>query len=310
MNLNKVDLNKLAIFSRVIELGNYQRAAEVLNVTPSALSQSIASLEASMQVRLFDRVGKRLVPTPLALEIHREFHRHHTDLLRALHAIYGQQQSVSGLLRIGAYLEFAKTHLSSVIQKFLAQHPEAQIKMSFDTPSRLHAALAQGQIDLCFSIFPSHELKTIRSAPIYQEELVLIAPKKFLNTTPSFSDVVAAPMVEYYFNHQPIRRWLALHYQKRPKKIPIRAYATTAEMVLALVKEGVGIGVVPFYLTQTLERHPRYHVVRPTNRRLLDYIWLLEKDNSPRSALRQAFCDKLAPFLAGSAQSKSLPLLK
>jgi len=110
---------------------------------------------------------------------------------------------------------------------------------------------------------------------------------------PSFDEVMRTPMIEYYFNHQPIRRWMGLHFQKRPKKIPVRAFGATAEMVLALVREGVGIGIVPLYLTDEALAQSQVHIVRPSARRLLDYIWLLERETTPRPPLIQAFCEGL-----------------
>ncbi len=98
-------------------------------------------------------------------------------------------------------------------------------------------------------------------------------------------------MIEYYFNHQPIRRWLSLHYSKRPRKIPVRVFASTAEMVVSLVREGAGIGVVPLYALNGSERGVR--VIRPTSRRLTDHIWMLERSGVKKSPLHQAFKARL-----------------
>lgn len=296
MKLNNLDLNKVAVFCQIIDSGNYARASEVLNVTPSALSQTIGHLESALGFALFDRVGKKLVPTVKGLTLHREFRVHQSGFLRSLHELTAADQKVSGLLRVGAYLEFAKSQLSSSIAAFTQAYPDAQLKMVFDTPTRLQKQLQQGQLDLCFSIFPATLDKQIRSQDVYEEELVLISSNKFLPDSPSFEQVLAAPMIEYYFNHQPIRRWLAAHYQKRPRKIPVRVYAATAEMVLSLVREGAGIGVVPLYL---LNGDRSVRVIRPTARKLTDHIWMLEKEGAEKSALHNAFKQRLLARLRG-----------
>ena len=295
MKLNDLDLNKVATFCQIVDSGGYPRASEVLNVTPSALSQTVSGLEGALGFLLFDRIGKRMVPTAKALTLHREFRRYESGFLKTLEELTTEPLEVAGVLRIGAYLEFAKAQLSGLIQKFIREFPEAQLKLAFDTPTRLHTQVQQGQLDLCFSIFPAPD-KSVSSFKVYEEELVLISSRHFLKDTPTYEQVLATPMIEYYVNHQPIRRWLQLHYQKRPRKIPVRVYASTSEMVVSLVREGAGIGVVPIYAVNPQDRALR--IVRPSARRLTDHIWLLEKVATSKSVLHRTFKEKLLAHLA------------
>lgn len=297
MKLNKnLDLNKLAVFCQVIDSGNYQRASEVLHVTPSALSQTVTGLEGALGFALFERRGRRLIPTANGLRLHREFRSRQRDLVRVIDQMGAAAQQVSGLVRIGAYLEFAKARLSGVMKDFIQEFPQAHIKTVFDSPSRLQELLLHGQLDICFSIFPAAENKALQSTALAEEELVLISSAGLLPETPSFDQVMSVPVIDYYFNHQPIRRWLALHYGKRPKKIPVRIFASTAEMVLALVREGAGVGVVPRYLVQS-QKDAR--IIRPTARQLNDFIWLLERAGGERSPIAAMFRTRVLARFAG-----------
>ncbi len=298
MELIRVDLNKIAVFCQVVDSGNnYQRASEVLNVSPSALSQTISGLEASLGFQLFDRLGKKLALTKRGLRIHKEFRQSQASLQRALQEMKEVPEKIGGLLKVGSYLEFAKAQLSPVIAEFVRQHPSVQIKLVFDTPSRLQSMVAQGQLDLCFSIFPAQETKMINSKSICQEELVLIAKRGLLPDSPTYDQLMRVPIIEYYFNHQPICRWLALHYQKRPKKVPANILASTAEMVLSLVREGAGIGVVPAYLVKDAEADLR--IVRPTKKRLIDHIWLLERAAGDKTSAHSAFKKQILESTSG-----------
>jgi DNA-binding transcriptional LysR family regulator len=287
VKLNDLDLNKLAVFCQVVDSGSYRLAGEALNVTPSALSQTIKALEHSLGAPLFQRVGKKLVPNRAGLKLHREFRRTHADFLRAIEGLGESPGKVSGLLRVGAYLEFAKYRLAPLIRRFQEENPAAQLKLVFDSPSRLQRLLETGRLDVCFSIYPSVEARTVESRPVYHEELVLIAPQGMLPESPSYERLLEAPVVDYYLNHQAIRRWLFLHYRKRPKKVPVVVYAASAEMVLALVSEGVGMGVVPKFLLDREKRN--VSVLRPSSRQCLDHIWLLEKKSARKTAVHEAF---------------------
>lgn len=285
-----MDLNKVMVFCRVVDAGTYRRASETLNVTPSALSQTIHHLEHALGAPLFERVGKRLVPNAHGIRLHREFRRTHADFLRSIQEI--SDEKVSGLLRVGSYLEFAKARLTPQIKTFCEKFPAAQLKLTFDSPSRLQRLLETGNLDVCFSIYPSREARTIESRPVYHQELVLIAAAGSLPENPSLERVLETPLIDYYLNHQPIQRWLYLHYRKRPKKVPVAVYAASAEMVLSLVSAGAGIGVVPKFLLEGTKHNVM--VVRPTDRRYLDHIWLLEKKSARKSALHVAFVKHVA----------------
>lgn len=290
MKLNQIDLNKVAVFCQVFESGNFPKASEVLNVTPSALSQTISNLEHNLGVPLFLRINRKLQPTQQGQRLYQEFRHHHRALLNAVNSIASREEQVSGTLRIGAYLEFAKTQLTSVLNHFLKKYPQAQVKLSFDTPSRLHQMLKDGQVDLCFSIYPSTETNSIVSNPVYKEELVVIAPLNGPGEKADYRSLVNYPMIEYYLNHQPLRRWLQLHFQRRPpKQLPIRIYAATAEMVLSMVRSGAGLGIVPKYLLSSSEITKSVQVVRPTERKFIDHIWMLERRLEKKSVLLEEF---------------------
>ncbi len=296
MKLNDLDFNKLAVFCQVVESGNYRLASEALNVTPSALSQTITLLEHRLGFPLFHRVGRRLVPTASGLTLHKEFRRHQGSFLESVKGLAAKKHRVSGLLRVGSYLEFATSQLAPLMRDFSQKFPEAQVKFHFDTPSRLEEALAKGKIDLCFSIYPSLERKKTESRPVFHEELVLVAPSGMLSEFPSYEEVLAAPLVEYFPSHQPMARWLQLHYRKRPKRLRPKVYAAAAEMVLALVSEGAGLGVVPKFLIDSTKLKKSVRVVRPTPRRLLDHIWMLE-NRGEASALHGEFRKHLLAHL-------------
>lgn len=298
MNLNRLDFNKLDVFSKIVEAGNYRKASEILNVTPSALSQTVSVLEHSLGVPLFHRIGKKMVVTETGEKIHREFRRHHLSLTEALGRLSQDGDQVGGLIRIGAYLEFAKFQLAPILTSFQKVYPDTQVKLNFETPSRLQALLESNKLDVCFSIYPVRDSQVIQSQPIFKEELLLVSKQGHFPSAVTFEDVMASPMVEYYFNHQPIRRWLALHFKKKPKHLPIRTFGATAEMVLALVKEGMGIGVVPEYLLQ-FQSCEHLSICRPTSRKLMDHIWMLQLKSVARSPAVAAFLKHATAQLKG-----------
>src|SRR4029450_12050252 len=63
------DLKRLRTFVAVTELGTVSRAAVRLRISQSALSRQISELEPEFGIRLFDRVGRRLVLTSIGEQL-------------------------------------------------------------------------------------------------------------------------------------------------------------------------------------------------------------------------------------------------
>ncbi len=82
MNLD--DSKPLLVFATVLEAGSMQAAAQLLGMTPSAVSQHITRLEALHQVKLLHRSTRRLTPTDagLALRTHCQHLRHALEQAR------------------------------------------------------------------------------------------------------------------------------------------------------------------------------------------------------------------------------------
>ncbi|WP_312554050.1 LysR family transcriptional regulator [Massilia sp.] len=64
-----MNIKQLEHFLAVAETRSFSRAAERLFITQSALSRSIQALEEDLGALLFDRIGKRIEPTPLGLQV-------------------------------------------------------------------------------------------------------------------------------------------------------------------------------------------------------------------------------------------------
>lgn len=292
MKLNGLDLNKLHVFSSVVKHGGYAGASEELQLTRSALSQSITSLEGSLGVALFYRIGRRIVPTPAALRFYEEARNYQNQLQASLESLMGQKGRAQGTLKIGAYLEFAKSKMMPVIEDFLERNPQAQIKFVFDAPSRLESLLESQRIDLSISVFPSRA-KKISSRKLYQEELILVGSPALITERPKAPSFQGVPIIDYYPNHVAFKRWWTLHFGAKIFRSPIRCYAATADMVLEMVRRGLGIGVVPRYVYEATDAAKQVHVIQPTERRLYDYLWINEPSRGQKSMVHQAFSSLL-----------------
>lgn len=293
MKLNNIDLNKLKVLHAVIKNGSYAAASDKLNITKSAISQSISSLESQLGFQVFIRKGKKLIPTDAAYELYESIDLYQKDIESRLSSINKTKENISGTIRIGSYLEFAKSKLTDPIKSFLEKYPDVQIKFRFDSPTRLQKLLEDDYIDMAFSIYPVNGIKEITSQKVLKEELVLICPKSWSKRLKNLEDILKSPLVDYFEQSQALKKWIFCHYKKKYKKLPVSIYGATAEMVLDLVSKEMGIGVVPNYLVTS-----DVHVLRPTENQLIDYIWLNRyKEESENFETIKAFSDFVTHML-------------
>lgn len=105
------------------DLASYRQAAETLGVTHSALSQTVSRLEARYGVKLFERVGRRTVPTAYGEVLVSAARRSLDAMAAANHEIELMQSVESGKLVIGADPTIAQAVLGPALAIVAKDHP-------------------------------------------------------------------------------------------------------------------------------------------------------------------------------------------
>lgn len=127
-----MDLNRIAVFARVVEAGSFTAAAEALGVRTSSVSRSVAALEAELGIRLLQRTSRRIALT----EAGRAYHEGTRDALAAIeeaqHAAASLGAVPRGLVRLTAPSGFAGG-LAPVTAAFVRAHPDVRVEVVLTT---------------------------------------------------------------------------------------------------------------------------------------------------------------------------------
>ena len=121
------DTTDLSFFTLLARQPSLAAAAQLLGVTPPAVSRRLAALEQRLGVRLLNRTTRRLSLTPQGeryLEHGEQILRDIESLERSLSASH---ESPCGLLRINATFGFGRRHLAPLIADFAKLWPEVEI---------------------------------------------------------------------------------------------------------------------------------------------------------------------------------------
>jgi len=164
-----MDLRQLRYALALADSCNYQRAAEALHVSPSALSRGIQSLETSLGVTLFDRSKRNVEPTEfgrLLIEHARRLDLAARDLDRDLAMARGLE---SGELRIGAGPYGGAMLAAKAVGRLCAKHPGLRTSVVIGPWDEFPDRLRSREIDLMVA-----DCRTIRGKDEF--ELTELAP--------------------------------------------------------------------------------------------------------------------------------------
>lgn len=149
--------DQLNAFIEVTRLASFSRAAERLNLSPSAISLQIRSLETRLGVQLVERLGKRAHPTPAGRELlqHAEAILRQADL--AAEAMRSFAQTGMGTVRLGSGTAALAYLLPPVLRKLRRAHPKLGLAISTNTTDTMLAQLHANEIDLSIVWLPVDE---------------------------------------------------------------------------------------------------------------------------------------------------------
>jgi DNA-binding transcriptional LysR family regulator len=124
-----MDWDKLRVFYNVAESGSFTRAASRLEISQSAISRQISTLEDRMGVPLFHRHARGLILTEQGELLFRTAREVFSDLAMVQAKITENIKFSQGVLKIAATIGFGTTWITPRLHKFLAKYPETRLTL-------------------------------------------------------------------------------------------------------------------------------------------------------------------------------------
>ncbi len=121
-------LNALRAFEAAARLLSFQKAAEELFVTPSALSYQIKQLEDQLQMQLFERLNRAVELTDAGRRLYPGVHEGFERLQGAVRTVGRTVQDK--VLVVSSGPAFAAKWLAPRIYRFVEQHPDIELRLA------------------------------------------------------------------------------------------------------------------------------------------------------------------------------------
>jgi len=171
-----MNLRQALTFVTVAELGTVSKAALRLRIAQPALSRQIIEFEQELGLRLFDRVGRRLVMTGEGEQLIAGCRM----LLNCASAVKEQAQLLrrgdTGVLKVAGSPQHIESVLSGFLHHYAKRYPAVQVKISEGTGSEITRLLESGDIDLGQNLLHAVKLdeRHFGSLPIGAVELLAV----------------------------------------------------------------------------------------------------------------------------------------
>jgi len=249
-----MDIRELEIFLTVAEQLHFGRASQACNLSPSALTRTIQRLEEKLEQPLFLRDNRSVVLSPAGERL-KAYARVCVQEWRSFRAALKNEQDVAGTLSIYASITAVYGLLPQLLESYRGRYPEVQLELRTGAAEQAVAQVQSGEIDLAVAAFPDRQRSSIEFLPMVTIPLIFIAPKQLGEVVAPLKggrlDLSRAPLVlpQTGLSRRRLDQWLKEH-RITPN---ITSEVSGNEAIIAMVRLGCGVGVVPQLV---LERSP------------------------------------------------------
>ena len=245
-----MDWDKLKIFHAVAEAGSFTSATVTLNLSQSAISRQIQSLEDDLKVKLFERHARGLTLTENGEYVYKTAHEVISKLKEVETSLGDQKNKPSGKITITTVRSFGTHWLTPRIQEFMQLHPEMEVELIFDDKE---LDLSTRQADIGIFMRRPKQLNYIQKklidinyhiygSNVYLEKFGMPKTVNDLNKHKFISFVRGTPSPVYNPD------WAIKIGMKDSKKRKSVMKVNSVMGLLLAVESGVGLAALPDYL--------------------------------------------------------------
>lgn len=267
------------IFQTVVEQGSFQRAAEVLNLTPSAISHAISTAEKELGFPLFNRnkngvtltsYGENLQPYILTVL------NSDAKLQQAILAFNGLTH---GSVKIGTFSSVCNSFIPDLVTTFSNLHPNIEIKIYQGTYDDVYNWIKTGVVDLGF--LSESSCKDIPIVPLYDDELLCIVPKSFRPKHHGYIQLSELSEQNFVSQRESTDADIQKLFHKYQLKIRSSCHVVDDLSTIAMVAAGLGICIMPKLVMQNIPYDVDMYPLKPAEHRTIGLCALNEDLMAP-----------------------------
>jgi len=242
-----MDLRQLEILQAIAETGSFTACGRKLHVSQSAISRQILLLEEELGEPLFLRVGRQVRMTPAAESLVQLGQRVFLDVRETVGTITDRTRELRGTLRLSGGMTVCLYVFPPLLKQLRRVHPHLDVRLTVATAGRSVQEIRGGRVDAGLLTLPVQESDLV-TVPVMHEELLLV-------TTPTHPLARRRKVAPADLDGQP---FVLFEVGSATRKVIDQFFATekieptivmdteNVEIIKAMVKTGMGVGIVPY----------------------------------------------------------------
>ena len=242
-----MDLRQLEILQAIAETGSFTACGRKLHVSQSAISRQILLLEEELGEPLFLRVGRQVRMTPAAESLVQLGQRVFLDVRETVGTITDRTRELRGTLRLSGGMTVCLYVFPPLLKHLRRVHPHLDVRLTVATAGRSVQEIRGGRVDAGLLTLPVQESDLV-TVPVMREELLLV-------TTPTHPLARRRKVAPPDLDGQP---FVLFEVGSATRKVIDQFFATekieptivmdteNVEIIKAMVKTGMGVGIVPY----------------------------------------------------------------
>lgn len=246
-----MDLARLRALRELSFRGTMAAVADALHVSPSAVSQQIALLEAEVGVALIERRGRGVHLTLAGRHLVERVERIFAEIESARADIAELKKQIAGEIRVAAFPSVAAALIPATVRELLRLHPNLTVQFDEMEPAESLAALRSWQTDIAII----DDLNIPKGALDPNVETIPLTEDVFNVMVPKDHPLAQRPTVTLHELRN--ERWaidtasstytrmLTAACQAAGFNPQIVARCRGFEVTVALIREGCGISMLP-----------------------------------------------------------------
>ena len=257
-----MELHQLRCFVAAAEELHFGRAAQRLEMLPSALGRYIRLLEDDLGTRLMTRTTRSVTLTDDGVVLLREARTllAQADSLAVRFHARGRKQGAT--IRVGAIDSAAAGLLPMLLSDFREQRPDVTVKLTEDKTIRLLPRLISGQLDMALVRPPEKPDKRLEFLFLLHETAVVavsdrhpLASRKRVTVT----DLADQPLIVPERRSRPHSHDLTMKlFAEAGLNARIVQLANEKQTIVNLVAAELGVAIVPRWTSRMAARGGRY----------------------------------------------------
>lgn len=285
-----MDTQSLRAFLWVAETGSFSEAAETLHLTQPAVSKRVASLEDSLNVRLFDRINRRVSLTEAGRALLPRAQHILREVLDAKRALRDLDQNVMGPLKMATSHHVGLHRLPPVLKSYAAKYPLVSPDISFMDSEKAYEDIMSGKQEIAIVTLAPDAKTNLTTHKIWRDRLFFVCATdhplaKKNNLT--IADLAEEPAIlpgDITYTGRIVQRL----FEEHNTNLNVSMSTNYLETIKMLVSVGMGWSVLPESMCEGLycQEMPSIKIERE-----LGVIW---HDSRTMSNAANAFINELS----------------